>query len=146
MVEAEATLVNDRPDGGHQWVVTIHHKGDSEDFDYFTGSAITAEPTADDVLYALFLDASLLEEVEDHWQLAEYLGVTPSRVTEATYNQIKVNTELLHNLLGDDYDDVERERIEGLNLYMVHRWYASLWALSKLAPKSVTRVRNRAGR
>ena len=115
MVEAEATLKNTRSDGGREWVVTLHHRGDREDFNYFTGSAITDEPTTDIVLYALFLDASLLEEVEDHWQLAEYLGVTPSRVTEATYNQIKVNTELLHNLLGDDYD-VECERIEGLNL------------------------------
>ena len=115
MVEAEATLVNDRPDGGHQWVVTIHHKGDSEDFDYFTGSAITAEPTADDVLGALFSDASLLDECSNHWDLADYLGIEATRENAKTYDKIAENTENLRSLLGDDYD-VERERIEGLNL------------------------------
>lgn len=101
-------------DGGRQWVVTIHHNGDFEEFDYFTGSAITDEPTADDVLYALFMDASLIEECADHWQLAEYLGETPSRQMADTFDMITENTARLRDLLGDDYE-TERTRIEELN-------------------------------
>ena len=114
-VTAEARFYDDRTDGGKQWVVTLHYGDREEDFDYFTGSAITDEPTVDSVLYALFMDASILAECGNHWEMAEYFGTPATREGEETYDQIVENTEQLRDLLGDDYD-AERERIEGLNL------------------------------
>lgn len=85
------------------WDVTLHYQRRQMTVPFYTGSAITENPTAYDVLYCLISDADVENYDFEEW--AENLGYdTDSRKAEKTYNQCVAQTKKLHKFLGDDYE------------------------------------------
>jgi hypothetical protein len=83
--------------GANTWLVTLRYQGRRASFAYYTGSAITDEPTAADVLTSLFMDASYAEDADAG---AETLDAPTRR-------QIDSNNAKLRRLLGEDFDAFE---------------------------------------
>lgn len=92
-----------------EWDVKIHYAGRCIVTKYFTGTAL-GEPTAEDVLYSLFLDAESTEyESVDEW--VENFGLpiqsmADARKYERQYAEIERQSKELRALLGDDYEAI----------------------------------------
>ena len=87
------------------WTVTLRYKRRKMTVPYFTGSAITREPDAADVLDCLLSDASGYDAARgfEDW-CADYGYDTDSRSAEHTYQQIERQSKKLRVFLGDLYD------------------------------------------
>jgi len=92
--------------GASHWRVTLKHQGRQMTVPFSQGSAISHEPTAEDVLGCLVSDASGFENARsfEEW-CSEYGYDTDSRTAERTYQIIEKQAEKVKRLLGDRYDE-----------------------------------------
>lgn len=95
----------------HQWTVELRYRRRRMTVPFFTGQALTDEPSASDVLYCLASDASGADQSFEDW-CADYGYDTDSRTAERTYRQVVDQTARLRRLLGDDFDEIVREAVE----------------------------------
>lgn len=101
------------PDWDHEhngWRVTLLFGRRRMTVPFYTGLAISGEPTVADVLECLALDASGYENARsfEEW-CAEYNYDTDSRSAERTYRQVEQQTDKLRKFLGDKFGDLLRE-------------------------------------
>lgn len=101
---------------GNAWTVRLFTTAHdySATFPFFTGSAITEPPTAEDVLASLFLDAWYADL--DPWEAVDELGYTELRtvkdyITE-THPLIVMQTDRLAQFLGIDVTHVEEADVK----------------------------------
>ena len=90
------------------WRITLGIKGTRRTMtvDYWTGSAITTDPTAADVLYCLLSDASSAEST-DFVDWAEGSGYNPDSIkARKVYDECVRQTRKLHRFLGDAFDEL----------------------------------------
>lgn len=106
----------DLGDNARHWHITlVNGKSGNRlrSLKFSQGSALTAEPTAADVLDCLALDASSVENARDFEDWCHGYGYdTDSRSAEKIYNTIKAQIVKLKELMGSDYKallfDVEK--------------------------------------
>lgn len=109
-----ANLAWDKQDEWQQqangWRCTLRYQGRRYSFDFWQGSAISGEPTADGCLECLLSDASAADQDFESW--AGDMGAdTDSRKAEATYKACVKVGENMRRLLGDDFNAfMESER------------------------------------
>lgn len=86
------------------WTVTLKMKGRQMTVPYFTGSAITSDPTAVDVLDCLLSDATGYDNARgfEDWA-SEYGYDTDSRKAEDTYKVVEAQSKKLRTFLGNLY-------------------------------------------
>ena len=88
------------------WKVTLRMAGRSLTVPFYTGPAITREPSAADVLECLLDDSSSFENASSFEEWAEEFGYdTDSRKAERTYKAVEAQAKKLRRFLGDDYED-----------------------------------------
>lgn len=108
---ASVDLSRDPADWRHEstpWTVDLRYRGRALRVPFWTGRAITADPTAADVLDCLLSDASGAEQSFEDW--AADLGCDPdSRKAEATYRAVIAQTAKLRRLLGEDFGAATRD-------------------------------------
>ena len=99
------THYNEDFPNSNPWDVTLRYQRRQMTVPFYTGSALTEDPTAYDVLYCLLSDADVENYGSDFESWASDLGYDPdSRKAEKIYNQCVAQTKKLHKLLGDDFD------------------------------------------
>jgi hypothetical protein len=88
------------------WTVTLRYQGRRLTVPFFKGIGHHgAEPTADEVLECLLLDASGFENARDFEDFcAEYGYDTDSRTAERVYRDVERQTAGLKRLLGADFE------------------------------------------
>lgn len=72
-----------------RWLAVIN----GQEFDYYTGSLVAKEPSLDDVLSSLLLDADAIDL--DFYSWCDEYGYTPSKESEFTYQSCLNNTRKL---------------------------------------------------
>lgn len=88
------------------WTVTITYQRRRMTVPFFTGSAISKEPTAADVLSCLLSDASCHDNARSFEDFASDLGYdSDSRKAERIYKACGSISKRLHRLLGDDFEE-----------------------------------------
>jgi hypothetical protein len=93
-----------------EWKIELEYQGRQFQHYFYTGIAITAEPTATAALEALFADAATLEYVETFEEWCAELGYNPDSITDNnTYQDCIKNAEGLRHLLGKDYKAISDE-------------------------------------
>lgn len=91
--------------GDHWYNVTLKRKGRQLTVPFGMGSALTDDPTAQDVLDCLLSDASGYENARSFEEWASEYGYdTDSRKAERVYEQVKTQTHKLRKFLGEDFD------------------------------------------
>ena len=85
------------------WTVRLRYNGRSLTVPYWTGSAITDEPTAADVLYSVIMDTSAGEYDFDDF-CGEFGYDDDSRKAEKTWKSCKTIARKTRQFLGDDFD------------------------------------------
>lgn len=89
--------------GSTHWVVTLRMGRRSIRTPYHMGSALTGEPTADDVLSSLLIDASAgAQSFDDH--CAEFGISRDSRAEYATWKGCRAMAPRVLRFLGDAFD------------------------------------------
>lgn len=96
----------------HQWTVTLKYDRRQMTVPFFMGQALTHEPTADDVLPALFMDAYAKDMTFEEWAL-EMGYDEDSRKAERTFKECKKIGDKLEKLFGKDYESI-REKYENM--------------------------------
>lgn len=87
------------------WTVALRRRGRSLTLDYWTGSAITDEPTAKDVLESLALDASSGEN--DFEEFCKEFGYDEdSRRALRIWKACRSMSVRLKRFLGNDYESI----------------------------------------
>lgn len=85
------------------WTVTLKYQGRRMTVPFWTGQAITDDPTAKDVLECLLSDSESGDM--DFEEFCSDLGYdSDSRTAERTWKQCQRINKRLHRLLGDDYE------------------------------------------
>lgn len=106
----------------HRYEVELRRGEVSIGVPWLAGLGITEDPTASDVLKALLLDASGVENARGSFEewAGEYGYDPDSRRAEELFRAVTRQTDLLRVLLGDDFDsavfpgeadDFESERV-----------------------------------
>lgn len=91
------------------WTVELRYRRRRLTVPFWTGVAITSEPTAADVLGCLLSDASSYKSARDLEDWASDLGYdTDSRKAEKTYRAVEKLTRKLRKFLGDDFESFLR--------------------------------------
>lgn len=89
------------------WRITLGIKGTRRTMtvNYWTGSAITTDPTAADVLSSMLSDGSAEGQSFEEW--ADDFGYDVDSVTvRKIYNACIANARKLHRFLGDAFDEL----------------------------------------
>lgn len=87
----------------HPWTITLRYRGRRLTVPFFTGSALTGEPSAADVLGCLVSDARATEQDFDEW--CGDLGFdTDSCSAKKTYDACVKMGHKVRRLLGADFD------------------------------------------
>jgi hypothetical protein len=87
------------------WTITLSYQRRRMTIPFYTGSAITKEPTSYDVLYCVLGDASTIENTRGFRDWCSDLGYDEdSRKAEKIYKQCLSQTAKLKKLLGKDYE------------------------------------------
>lgn len=93
------------PRGSTAWTVTLRFQGRQMTVPFYTGPAISQDPTAADVLSCLLSDASSADNARSFEEWASDLGYdTDSRKAEATFKACQRISIKVRKLLGDDFD------------------------------------------
>jgi len=100
---ARAEPADDWQRNAHGYTVQLRYQRRSMTVDFWCGSAITREPTAEDVLECLLSDASSADQPFEQWA-GEYGYDIDSRKAERIYRQVQRQTASVRRLLGPDYD------------------------------------------
>lgn len=90
------------------WRITLGIKGTRRTMtvDYWTGPAITTDPTAADVLYCLLADASSVEYNDFEGWCADLGYDSDSIKARKVYDECVRQTRKLHRFLGDAFDEL----------------------------------------
>jgi hypothetical protein len=87
----------------HPYRVTLTYQRRRLTIDYWMGLSLTSEPTADDVIDSLLLDANAGDQTFD--EFCSDMGLdSDSRKAEATWKACKRSAKGVRRLLGADYD------------------------------------------
>ena len=104
-VRIEYTMT-DQPEwadwGAYWYTVTLKRKRRQIIVPFGTGETV-GDPTAEDVLECLVVDASSADQPFEEWA-SDYGYDTDSRKAEFTYKQVQAQTAKLRKFLGDDFD------------------------------------------
>lgn len=84
----------------------LSYQGRTHSFDFWMGAACDREPTAEDVLESLLLDASAGEL--DFVGFCQEFGFEATREAESTWKSCKKSRVSLRRLLGCDYDTFQQ--------------------------------------
>lgn len=106
-VRAEVEYGDDNPDwpDATPWSVTLRRGRRQLTVPFYTGPAITGEPSAEDVLDCLLSDASSVESARDFEDWCSNLDYdSDSRKDEKIYKACERIREKLQRFLGDDYE------------------------------------------
>lgn len=96
----------------YAYTLRLHYRGRSMLTPWRQGLGITEDPSADDVLESLALDASGLDGADGFEDWAAEYGCDPdSRKAERIYRQVEQLAAELRRLLGDDFETITREAI-----------------------------------
>ncbi len=90
-----------RKSNGYRVRLTFQRR--SMSLDFWQGSAVTSDPTAEGVLECLLSDASGADESFEDW-CAELGYDSDSRKAEAIYKAVKRQTEKLRRFLGAEFE------------------------------------------
>lgn len=94
----------------HQWRVELAFEDRQFETDYYTGAAITAEPTVKDVLEALFADAATVELEDGFEGWCAQLGYDADSIRDkTTFDNCVKNSDGLRHLLGGSYGKIRNE-------------------------------------
>lgn len=85
--------------------VKVRYAGREMTVPFYTGSVV-GHPIASEVLDALCMDASSVEEADDMWAWFDEQGVEPSREGEDMYTQVMAQTAALRVVFGDMFDTI----------------------------------------
>jgi hypothetical protein len=96
--------MTDMPAGSAHWRCTLRYRGRQMTCPFSQGPAICREPTAEDLLECLLMDASGADQPFEDWA-GDYGYDTDSRKAERTHNACVAQTEKLKRLLGEDFDE-----------------------------------------
>jgi hypothetical protein len=109
-VKTEWDKLNDWQKKSHAYTVTLKYDRRQMTVPFFMGPALSHEPTDEDVLPCLFMDASGIGSNTDFESWAHEYGYdTDSREAEKIFKQCKRNAVRLHRLLGDDYSKIAQK-------------------------------------
>lgn len=86
------------------WTVTLHRKRRKLTVSFYTGSAITEDPTAHDVLDCLLSDASAGEQTFEDFA-GEFGYEEDSREAHATWESCEKMAKRVRKFLGDAFED-----------------------------------------
>jgi hypothetical protein len=105
----------------HPYTITLKYQRRQMTTNFFTGSGWTKEPNQKDVLSALFADYSSFESSIDFHDFCSDMGyeqyiynentgrINENKEAKKTYNACAKNGQMLKNLLGQDFEDIQEE-------------------------------------
>ena len=95
---------DERPGMTNWYSVTLEYQGRTLTVPFGMGVGLTDDPTPEDVINSLALDASGYENARDFEDWASEYGYdTASRKAYNTYQQVAAFTEQLKTFLGEEY-------------------------------------------
>ena len=109
-VRAAATYGTTKPvpedfTNANPWTVTLFYGARRLTVPFFTGSAISSEPTAADVLHCLISDSTSVDNARDFQDWAGDFGYdVDSRKAHSIYKACQSISKRLHKFLGDDFE------------------------------------------
>lgn len=105
--ESVANKMSDWQQNSTAYTVTVKYSGKQMTLPFFMGSALTHDPSENDVLPCLVSDYQAVQHAESFEEFADEFGYdVDSRTAEATYKQCQKIARNMQRVFGDDLENI----------------------------------------